>query len=176
MSRIETLRFKSDNVPKTSINAEVITTNPNKTILRPMNCSRILSVSVSNKGGAKILLDNRDVLESNIEEREPWRWRHEVHMFPSQDNSIKVRGCQTYQHFLLRNQNSVKIEVNGVQIESTTLDETFELDIKEDNYGFEGWTVVTNLYETNENSNSCAVIGFSEEIKDFTVVSNDMNY
>lgn len=176
MSRIETLRFKSDDVPKTSVNAKVITRNPDKTILRPINCSRILSVSVSDRDEAKILLDNRDVLKSNIEEREPWRWRHEVHMFPSQDNSVRVRGCKTYQHFLLRSQDSLTIEVNGVQVKSTSIDDTFKLDIKEDNCGFEGWTVVTDLYETNESSNSCAVIGFSKEIKDFTIVSSNMDY
>lgn len=175
MSRIETLKFKSDEVPKTSVNAEIITSDSDKTVLRPVNRERILSVSVSDRCRAKILLDNRDVIESNIAKREPWRWRYELHIFPTQDNSIRVRGCHTYQHFLLRNQSSVKIEANGVQIESTTQDGTFELDIKEDNYGFEGWTVIRDIYDTNESSNSCAVIGFSKDIKDFNVVSNGIN-
>lgn len=173
MSEIETLRFKLDDVPtpvKTSVNARCIKSDLDRTVLRPIDCRRILSVSASDRDQAKVLLESRNVLECSIEKRNSWRWRHEVHIFPSQGNSVKVRGRQTYQHFLLGGQDSTIIEANGVQAKLTPSDNNFELDIREDNYSFEGWTFIEGLYETNDSRNRCLVFGFSEEIKDFDIV------
>lgn len=146
-------------------------------VLKPIDYPSVISISISeSRDSARLLTDERKVVEANVGFLKSWRWNSEIHIYQSQDDVISIRGDDYTDHYMVSNCKYTQVVIDSVSIFVDMDTGAFTLTSEGTKRGFQGATVREDDYYTHYDDNQHITVGFSSNPNSISINEKKSDY